>query len=304
MRNIEINKFLEKTREQDLFSLVVRQNGDVIKEYHKGEEVLRPIYSATKSFTSTAVGMAVDEGLLSVDDYVLSFFEDEELEGSSEKLKALKVKDLLVMAMGHMSGYLMGDNVWATPTRHELEEKNWIKYCMERPMPYNPGEKFIYDNSCGYLLAVIVQKVSGMTLCEYLKPRLFEPLGIEEYEWEVCPRGYNFGAGGMFLKASDLSKLGELYLNKGRWNDVQLISKEWVEEATSKHIDTPKRGDWGKGYGYQFWMGENNSYRADGKLGQFCIVLPKKNAVVTTMAKADNVKEIMNAIWDEIYPQL
>lgn len=304
MKKIDLEGFLEATKESNIYGVIVKQNGVIVGEYHYGKEMVRPQYSATKSFTSTAVGIAIDEGIISLEDQVISFFDEEVPENPGERLKALKIKHLLKMAMGHGAGYLMADSSWGTTPREEVEEKNWVKYCFERPMPYNPGDKFVYDNSCAYILGVIVQKVTGETLVDYLMPRLFEPLGIEKPTWEVCPMGYNFGAGGIFLKISDLCKLGELYLNKGNWNGRQIVSEKWVKEASIKHIDTDSKGDWCRGYGYQFWRGKHDSYRADGKYGQYSIVIEDKKAVIAINAHAEKVRRIMEAVWSEIWPQL
>lgn len=304
MKKINFDGFINSIEDGQIYSVIVRQHGEVIGEYHDRIERIRPQYSVTKSFTSTAVGMAVDEGLISLKDPVIKFFPEEYYEGASEKIKSLSVEDLLRMSMGHAAGYLMADNSWGTTPRDSVTEKNWVQYCFERPMPYNPGEKFIYDNSCAYILGVTVQRVTGMSLVEYLMPRLFEPLEIARPQWEKCPMGYNFGAGGLSMKASELSRFGQLYLQRGKWNGRQLISEEWIEKATAKHIDTSSKSDWGMGYGYQFWRGKHNSYRADGKYGQYCIVLEDKDAVITVNAHCNRVSRVMEALWAEIWTQL
>lgn len=304
MRKIDLTSYLEATKDLDIFSIIVLQHGEKVGEYHRELERVRPQYSVTKSFTSTALGIAVDEGLLSLEDRVIEFFPEDIPECPSDNLKNLRVKHLLKMAVGHDNGYLMADGSFGTKPRGELLEENWIKYCLNQHFPYKPGEKFIYNNAAAYLAGVIVQKLSGELLEDYLMSRLFQPLGISKPTWEKCPRGYNFGAGGLELKVSDLSKFGKLYLQKGNWKGTQLLSEEWVKEATSKQIDTDNRGDWGQGYGYQFWMGEHNSYRADGKYGQYCIVLEKEDAVIAINSHATHVRRILENLWVEIWPQL
>jgi CubicO group peptidase (beta-lactamase class C family) len=304
MTKINLTSYIEATKDLNIFSVVVLQHGEKVGEYHREPERVRQQYSATKSFTSTAVGIAIDEGLLSLDDRVLEFFPEEAPACPSNNLINLKVKDLLKMAVGHDNGYLMADGSFGTTPRGEVLEKNWVNYCLNQQFPYKPGEKFIYNNAAAYLAGVIVQKLSGELLEDYLMPRLFQPVGISKPIWEKCPMGYNFGAGGLELKVSDLSKFGQLYLQKGVWKGKQLLSGSWVKEATSKQIDTDNRGDWGQGYGYQFWRGEYNSYRADGKYGQYCIVLEKENAVIAINSHSNHVRRILENLWVEVWPQL
>ncbi|WP_052406364.1 serine hydrolase domain-containing protein [Clostridium culturomicium] len=304
MKKINLNGFIEETKEANIFSVIVLQGGEVVGEYHSETERVRNQYSVSKSFTSTAVGFAVEEGLLNLDDRILDFFPKEAPEKPSDNLKALKLKDLLRMSTGQFNGHLMADSSFGTTPRFEILEENWVKYCLNQSYPLKPGDRFVYSNVGAYLAGVMVQKKSGMDLVEYLMPRLFEPLGINKPNWEKCPRGYNFGAGGLNISTSELSRFGQFYLQKGQWHGKQLLSKEWIKEATSKQIDTDNRGDWGCGYGYQFWRGEHNSYRADGKFGQYCIVLNDKNAVITINAHATRVRRVMEAVWTEIWTQL
>ncbi len=132
------------------------------------------------------------------------------------------------------------------------------------------------------MLSAIIQKITGITLLEYLTPRLFEPLGIEDAIWEKCPRGINTGGFGLSLMTEDIAMFGQLYLQKGQWEGKQLISSSWIEEATRSYIsngDNPL-SDWSQGYGYQFWRCRHNAYRGDGAFGQYCVVLPEKKAVI------------------------
>lgn len=304
MRKIDLEDYVKATKALNVLSVIVLQNGEKVGEYHKEPERVRDQYSVSKSITSTAVGIAVDEGILSLDDKVIEFFEEDAPKAPSERLQNLKLRDLLKMTVGHCNGYLMADGSFGTCARGELTEENWVKYCLSQHFPYNPGEKFVYNNAAAYLAGVMVQKASGESLVDYLMLRLFTPLGINRPKWEVCPKGYTFGAGGLQLTITDLSKFGQLYLQRGRWEGKQLLSEEWVAEATSKQIDTDNTGDWGQGYGYQFWRGENNSYRADGKYGQYCIVLEKENAVIAINSHAEKVRGIVESVWTEIWPQL
>ncbi|MBZ9637327.1 serine hydrolase domain-containing protein [Clostridium sp. FP1] len=297
-----IGKFLENSKHLYIHGIVVLQNGEKIAEHHWTENIRRNQHSVTKSFTSTAVGIAIDEGLLTLDDKVIDFFPSN-LPINSSKLQVkylnkLTIKDLLMMAAGYEEGKLMED-------RKTLHDPDWVKFSLSAPLISAAKEKFRYTNCTAYLAGVIVEKVTGCSLIDYLMPRLFEPLGIQRPGYELCPLGHVFGSSGLMLTVNELSKFGQLYLQKGVYNGNQLISKEWVEQATKKQIDTYKSFlDGSMGYGYFFWRGCNNSYRASGRLGQDCIVLEDKNAVIAINANEENSQEIRDCIWDNIYPML
>ena len=179
-----------------------------------------------------------------------------------ENLKEATVRDLLTMCLGQEKGSLMGEQ------RPLYEEDNWVKMSLAIPFKYKPGTHFVYNNVGPYLAGILVQRRSGCDLVSYLTPRLFAKLGIKRPTWETDPLGNSFGAGGLFLTLSELHKFGLFYLNKGKWNGKQILSEKWIEEST-------KAADVGY-YGYLFWRGEYNSFRADGKYSQISMILPKK----------------------------
>lgn len=165
--------------------------------------------------------------------------------------------------------------------RPKMVEKDWVKFVLNAKVVHEPGTVFQYNNAGPYLLGILVQRKTGMSLVDYLMPRLFEPLGIARPECEKDPLGNTFGAGGLQLNVSEFAKLGLLYLQKGQWNGRQLIPEQWVAEAGSAQILSDQGDDEiGRHYGYLFWTMPDGAFRADGKYGQYCIVLPKKNAVV------------------------
>src|SRR5262249_53568237 len=145
---------------------------------------------------------------------------------------------------------------------------------------------FLYDTGATYMVSAIVQRASGQKVIDYLTPRLFEPLEVHGMTWETCPRGINTGGWGLSVTTETLAKFGQLYLQKGSWHGKQLLRPEWVEEATTFKIQQPAdpagdvSPDWHQGYAYQFWRCRHNAFRGDGAFGQFCIVMPEKNAVV------------------------
>jgi CubicO group peptidase (beta-lactamase class C family) len=213
-------------------SLMVLRHGYVIAEgWWKPYRPKSPqmLYSLSKSFTSTAIGLAVAEGRLGVDDKVLKFFPDETPAAVSEHLAALRVRDLLSMSVGHAedsTGTLRGKD-------------DWVKQFLSLPIKNPPGTAFLYNSGATYMCSAIVQKVTGQRVIDYLGPRLFGPLGIETMSWEVCPRGINTGGWGLKVPTEALAKFGQLYLQKGMWNGRQILSPAWVEEATSFKIQQP-----------------------------------------------------------------
>jgi CubicO group peptidase (beta-lactamase class C family) len=295
-------RFCEKTSGLRIYGIVVCRNGEKIAEHHWEPEKRRPQYSGSKSFTSAAVGMAVGEKLFSPDDFVLGYLREDAPEDPCEFLRRLRIRDLLTMAVGQRQPHLLGDS------RYEVEDKNWVRYALSRPFACEPGTRFMYSNVGPYLAGVIIQRLTGQTLVDYLMPRLFGPLGIARPEWESDPLGHTFGAAGLAVTVSELAQFGLLYLRKGEWNGRRLIPADWVEASGQKQIETAgyaeDLADNRFGYGYLFWRGRHDSYRADGVYGQYCIVLPDKDAVVAINANEPNRQGVLDAVWDDIHPLL
>lgn len=201
------------------------------------------MFSLSKSFTSTAVGLAIAEGRLSLDDSVLAYFPEEAPPAPSDNLRAMRVSDLLRMSTGHQ----------AEPAREP--DQVWTKVFLAQPVPHKPGTHFLYNSSGTYMLSAIVQKAAGQTLLDYLRPRLFEPLGIENPEWATSPQGISAGASGLKIRTEDIARFGQLYLQKGVWQGRQLVPAAWVEAATARQTSNGSNpaSDWEQGYGYQFW---------------------------------------------------
>ena len=172
-------------------------------------EAPHSLYSLSKSFTSTAVGLAIAEGKLSLDDEVLKFFPDDAPAEPSNNLKAMRVSDLLRMSTGQQT----------EPPR--TADQPWTKTFLAQPVPFKPGTHFLYNTSATYMLSAIVQKATGMTVLDYLKPRLFEPLGIEHPTWETSPQGISAGGYGLSIRTEDIARFGQLYLQKGKWQGKQ-----------------------------------------------------------------------------------
>jgi CubicO group peptidase (beta-lactamase class C family) len=278
-----------------LNSLMILRHGQVIAEgwwapYHA--EARHSLYSLSKSFTSTAVGLAVAEGKLSVDDPVLKFFPDEAPAEPSDRLKAMRVRDLLRMATGHETEPKF------TP------EVSWVKTFLAHPVPFKPGTHFLYNTPATYMQSAIVQKVTGQTVLDYLRPRLFEPLGIANPTWESSPQGISTGGYGLSVRTEDIASFGQLYLQKGKWQGKQLVPSAWVDEATSRQVSNGSNpaSDWDQGYGYQFWRCRHGAYRGDGAFGQYCIVLPEQDAVIAITSGLKDMQAVMNLVWDKLLP--
>ncbi|MEX2091277.1 MAG: serine hydrolase [Pirellulales bacterium] len=223
------------------------------------------LYSLSKSFTSTAVGMAIAEGKLSLDDTVLSFFPDDAPAEPSEFLQAMRVRDLLTMSTGHHEADIQAFSFTAT-------DEPLTKKFLAMPVAHKPGTHFVYNTPATYMCSAIVQKVTGEKVLAYLQPRLFEPLGIGDPTWGESPDGVTLGGFGLSVRTEDIAKFGQLYLQKGRWQDRQLLSASWVEAATSREVSNGSNpaSDWEQGYGYQFWRCRHGFFRGDGAFGQFC----------------------------------
>ncbi|WP_435354289.1 ChbG/HpnK family deacetylase [Emticicia sp. SJ17W-69] len=289
----------------ELHSFMIVRHGKVIAESWWNPyraDLKHTLYSTSKSFTATAIGFAVSEKKLTVDDKVISFFPNDLPATISPYLAELRIKDLLSMSVGQEKepSFVMGTS------------DDWVKGFLATPIKFQPGTKFLYNSVATYMLSAIVQKVTGQKVIDYLKPRLFEPLGITGIDWEVDPKGINTGGWGLRLKTEDMAKFGQLFLQKGLWKGKQILPASWIEEAsTMKIMQNPNAtqaakdsSDWLQGYCYQMWRCRNNGYRADGANGQYIIVLPEKDAVIAVTAEAPNMQGEINLIWKYLLPAL
>jgi hypothetical protein len=185
-------------------------------------------------------------------------------------------------------------------------KETWTKAFLNHPVPHKPGTHFLYNTPATYMLSAILQKVTGITLLEYLRPRLFEPLGIENPQWDASPQGISLGGYGLSVRTEDIARFGLLYLQKGVWMGKRLIPSSWVEAATSRQTSTGSNptSDWEQGYGYQFWRSRHGLYRGDGAFGQFCIVMPEQDAVIAITSGGRDMQAVMNLVWEKLLPAL
>lgn len=276
-------------------SFMLLRHGRVVAEGWWGPyraEARHSLFSLSKSFTSTAIGLAIAEGKLSLDDPVLKFFPDDAPAEPSEYLKAMRVSDLLRMSTGQQ----------AEPPR--LPDQHWVKKFLAQPVPFKPGTHFLYNTSATYVLSSIIQKVTGMTLLDYLRPRLFDPLGIEGPTWDVSPQGISTGGYGLSIRTEDIARFGQLYLQKGVWEGKRLVPESWVEAATARQTSNGSNpnSDWDQGYGYQFWRCRHGAYRGDGAFGQYCVALPEQDAVIAITGGLGNMQAVLDLVWDKLLP--
>jgi CubicO group peptidase (beta-lactamase class C family) len=281
-------------------SVMVVRSGKVIAEgwwAPYDAESQHTMYSLSKSFTSTAIGIAQAEGKLSIDDTVVSSFPDLVPANASPNLKAMRVRDLLAMSSGHHAEEI---------AKFDYESEDAVKNFLALPVAHKPGTHFMYNTPGSFVLSAIVQKATGQSTVDYLQSRLFGPLGIEHPVWDAGRSGINLGGFGLHIRTEDIAKFGLLYLRGGDWNGKRLVTKEWVHAATSRQTSNGSnpKSDWDQGYGYQFWRCRNGGYRGDGAFGQYCIVLPDKDTVVAITSGVRDMQKVLDVTWDYLLPAL
>lgn len=291
----------DNTAELGIHSAMLLRHGKVFAEGYYAPyrpEIPHMLYSASKSVTSTAIGMAVDEGLMDIDERLEDIFPGYAGKPANKWSKMLTVRHLLTMSTG----------VRFNEVGSALDE-DWVKMFMESVPKFEPGTQFEYNSLNTYMLSAVLRKKTGMSLTEFLTPRLYEPLDIRSHHWETCPKGMEKGGWGLNLCIEDLAKIAQLYLNKGVWNGRRLLSEEWIDAATSPQIPTPN-GEMKHGYGYQIWMSDDDGdYQFNGAFGQYVLVFPKQETVIAMYSGSSNlfvngglsgmVRELLTSFADE-----
>ncbi len=289
---------VEAAADIEMHSVMVVRRGSVVAEgwwAPYSADRVHLLYSLSKSFASTAAGFAAAEGLLDLDDPLVSYFPEFEADITDPRSRAIKLRHVAAMASGHREEMI--EVAWRT----DPEEP--VRGFLLSPPEEEPGSVFAYNQPCTYSLAAVVQRRAGMKLTEYLRPRLFDPLGIGEVGWMRDDAGRELGFSGLHVRTEDIAKLGQLYLQGGVWEGRRLLSEEWVREATRSQVDNSAETnpDWSQGYGFQFWM-SRHGYRGDGAYGQFCLVLPEQEAVIAITAATANMQGLLDAVWEHLLP--
>lgn len=253
------------------------------------------LYSLSKSFTSSAAGLARAEGQLELDTPVIDYFPELDAEITDPRTRRMTVRNIASMASGH-AGETLDQAIAASAD-------NFVRGFLQIPLDAEPGTLFAYNQPCTYTLAAIVQRATGQSLIDYLRPRLFDPLGIAEAYWVEHPAGTNIGFSGLHAAPDAVARLGQLYLQRGRWGGTQLLDESWVAEASRVQVANDNGGtaDWALGYGLQFWMSQHG-YRGDGAFGQFCLVLPEHDAVLALTTETNDMQRVLTAVWQHLIP--
>ncbi len=303
----------------EMHSLLIWHNGALITEayWHPyGPDRLHMMHSVTKSVTSMAVGLAIADGYLTLDDCVIDAF-PEHRDIAPDGIGEMRLRHLLTMTSGHSRGISGG--AW------RYLKSSWIADFLSQPLEYRPGETFVYDSACSYMLSAMVQRAIDRTIHDYLDARIFRLMGMSpSLRWELSPEGVNSGGNGLDCTTVDLLKIGLLHLQGGQWQGRQLLPADWVRAATAMQVRDVELGvltgesylgpgesangvmpELRPGYGYQWWCGPNDSYAASGLFGQTCIVLPAENCVVAlTAGMQDDDRRLHGLIHNHLRPAL
>jgi CubicO group peptidase (beta-lactamase class C family) len=269
-----IDAMLKKIQAEKLptDSFLLVRNGYLVAEHYFNEydrEKLHIQRSCTKSVNSTLIGIAIDEGAIQgVDQKVLDFFQERKTQNLDPAYEALKIKDLLTMAIGQSSGF--------SPSPDQIGI-DWIDRFFSQKFSCQPGGCFLYNSAGPYILTAILQRATGRPAVEYLREKLFGPMGITNFNWPADEAGIYYGHSHLELRPVDMLKFGYLFLNEGNWSGRQLVSRGWVDQATIKHADTLGKMNTAEdfGYGYNWWMNGFGGYSAHGASGQYIFVLPE-----------------------------
>jgi len=289
---------LESTPDVEPHSIVLLRHGQVAAEgwwAPYASDRVHLLYSLSKSFTAAAVGIAVREGLIDLDATALSYFPELDADVTDERSRRIRVRHLLAMASGHREE--------ALERARAADPENLVRGFLRTPPDEEPGTVFAYNQPCTYTLGAIVRRVSGGSLVDYLRPRLLDPLGIDDLGWRRDETGAELGFSGCYAPTSAIAALGQLYLQRGVWEGQRILDEDWVAAATSTQVANPDEGnpDWSQGYGFQFWMARHG-FRGDGAYGQFCVVLPDQDVVVALTGQSLDMQAVLDAAWQHLLP--
>ncbi|RIX48632.1 class C beta-lactamase-related serine hydrolase [Paenibacillus nanensis] len=285
-------------RKLNMNSFILLKDGKTAAEFWREpyrRDCPQLLYSLSKSFTGIAVGIAWDQGVLDLQDKVISFFPDKLPERVSANLEKMTIHHLLSMNAGH------DDNIYAAVAK----EQDWVKAYLSMEVHHEPGTHYRYSTHSTYMLAAILERVTGQSLVDFLMPALFEPLRIERPVWETCPLGITAGGMGLSIRTEGIARFGQMLLNKGEYEGRRIVSERYIQLATTEHSDnraaaSPKRIDSAQGYGYQLHLCRRGAFRGDGSFGQLCFVAPKENIVIAATSSFSSMQQLQTLL-DLIY---
>ncbi|NSW90921.1 MAG: serine hydrolase [Firmicutes bacterium] len=295
-----ILNFLERIDRQQtcMHGFLILRKGQIAAEGYwapYSENSMHRMYSVSKSFVSLAIGLMVDEGKLKLEDKVVQFFEDKAPQDIHPYLAQATVRDLLMMATPHSTN---------SYTRHD---DDWAATFFNKKPSHPPGTIFSYDTAATVILNTIVERISGVPFLEYMRDKLLDPIGFSKDAWCIkTPEGTSWGGSGVICKLKDMAKLAYVCMNKGRWNDEQLISEEYISAATSKQIDNSLTGR--DGYGYQIWMERENGFAFRGMGSQLAFCYPNKELIFACISDTQGAgptgEGIVDSFYEEIYNKI
>jgi CubicO group peptidase (beta-lactamase class C family) len=281
-----------KQKGMNIHSLMIIRNGSVILDsyfYPYDGSTNHDVASVTKSIMTTLIGIAADQGKLDLDQPILSFFPDRTISNRDSLKEQITVRHLV----SNSSGFRFNEKDDADTISAMTESDDWVQHVLDLPVVHEPGTHFAYFSPGMHLLSAILQESTGMTALEFAEANLFKPLGINKVYWPSNSQGYTIGYGDLCLYPADMAKIGFLFLHQGKWEDKQIVSSNWVNDATKKQLPT---GEGREGYGYGWWISSPNEkfpyYRAYGRQEQIIMVVPSINAVIVTTGAGFDIDKI------------
>ncbi|MCX5591839.1 serine hydrolase domain-containing protein [Alcaligenes endophyticus] len=311
----QFDRFMNSMKEGGyyLLGVQIRRDGEVVHDWSRFAAKPRfESYSSSKTFAAVGVGIAIDEGLIHLDECISDSFREETYDVVNPNALSMTVRDLLTMSSGMSQAMFFRDGYERAHTR------DWVRHIYkEGQFEHTPGTQFLYNNVNTYLLSCLVEKKSGKNLCEYLRYRLFEPLEIHNPDWTICPLGHTVAANGMAINTDEMGRFGQLLLNGGVFKGKRLVSEKFVQDMMSHHMTStdfiPGDVPTPAGYGYQIWIDQQNDCAyLWGVFGQYCIILPNRNTVITITALQEddggsnglyNPSPLRAKIWEELVIQ-
>jgi len=299
MKQTIFKDMMEKVKDENIMNLVIIKDGEIVVDYSKKDEYKNKIFkinSCTKSIVSALIGIAIEnKHIKGVQQPISDFFPELKSKDVDERKKEITLYHLLTMTSG-LSWPEFGNWDFITSL---VNSNDWVKFILDRPMAHSPGQVFNYSSAGSHLLSAIISKATGMSSFEYAQRHIFEPLGIDNITWMSDPQGNSNGGFGIEMSAYNMSKIGSLYLKKGKLKDVSLIPEHWITESLEPKVLASKALGY---YGYQWWIKDlsfkeinHTAYFAMGNGGQFIFVIPSMNMVAVFIS--DNYEDSFRPIY-------